>query len=218
MTREEFCKYHWEYFLVLEKDLLDTERFVSFDLGEDTLYNNFLCNDYGNSKCFSNEFIKQYQAICSEVDVILKTICKEININSKANNMEEYTSEVLNEWPEIIKQKVLIKEMELQPFLNWKVSPYNSPDWWSPYNKVKHQRISNYKKANLKNVLNSLAALYILEQYLVKYIGDRDSCYDVPNNISKLFKMVNYHTRETVVGIDSYILSNDDIDKILSTP
>ena len=45
-------------------------------------------------------------------------------------------------------------------FSHWSAAPnYKSPDWWSPYNKVKHDRLLYYKDANLKNVLNALAAL-----------------------------------------------------------
>lgn len=216
MTRDEFCKYHWEYYLVLEKDFLQTERFISFDLGKNYLYDKKGCTNYGNSMCFSNEFIKQYQSICSEIDVILKTICKEINNKSKAKEIKGYTNEVLKKWPGITNQKVAMKDIELIPFMNWSLQPYNSPDWWPPYNNVKHKRIKNYKEANLKNVLNSLAALYILEHYLVKYIGDRDSTYDVPNDISQLFEMVNYKTRKTVVGRNSYLTSDEELDEIFN--
>lgn len=216
MTRDEFCKYHWEYYLVLEKDFLQTERFISFDLGKNYLYDKKGCTNYGNSMCFSNEFIKQYQSICSEIDVILKTICKEINNKSKAKEIKGYTNEVLKKWPGITNQKVAMKDIELIPFMNWSLQPYNSPDWWPPYNNVKHKRVKNYKEANLKNVLNSLAALYILEHYLVKYIGDRDSTYDVPNDISQLFEMVNYKTRKTVVGRNSYLTSDEELDEIFN--
>lgn len=218
MTRDEFCKCHWEYYLVLEKDFLEIERYVAFDLGDNFLYSGNLVTDKGNSECFSNEFIKQYQAICSEVDVILKSICKEMNPNSIANDMEKYSDEVLNTWAAIVQQKVKMKDIELQPFLNWTIQPqYKSPDWWTPYNKVKHNRLANYKKANLKNTINALAGLYILEQYFVKYIGDRDNVEDVPNDISKLFEMVNYITKHTVVGKDSYLVTADDINRMFNS-
>ena len=214
MTRDEFCKSHWEYFLTLEKDFLKIERFVAFDLGDNILYSDKLCADYGNSLCFSDEFVKQYQSVCSEIDVILKVICKEINSKSKADRMDDYTPEILNIWPNIIKQKVSVKDIELQPFINWSNTPYHSPEWWSSYNHVKHNRNSSYKEANLKNVLNSFAALYILEQYLVKYIGDRDNSYDVPNDISQIFEMVDYDTKEEVIQRNNYVMTKDDIDKI----
>lgn len=208
MTRDEFCKLHWEYYLVLEKDFLEIERYVAFDLGENYLYINTDTNisNKGNSECFSNEFIKQYQAICSEVDVMIKSICQEINKNSSADNMEQYTDEILERWSDIIEQKVKLKEIELQPFANWSKKPnYKSPDWWTPYNKVKHYRLQNYKKANLKNTINALAALYILERYLAKYIGDRDNDIDVPNDNSRVFEMIDFKTKNAVVNGDLYV-------------
>ena len=213
MNRDEFCKHHWEYYLVLERDFLETERYVSFELGENYLYDGISHTDLGNSMSFSDEFIKQYQGICSEVDVIMKNICKELG-NLAAHDMERgYTPTILQKWSTIKNQKVKLKDVELQPFLNWKQAPnYKSPDWWTPYNKVKHERIMNYKKANLKNVINALAGLYVLENYLVKYIGDRDNDMDVPNDISHIFDMVNYVTREKVIGRNSYKVTEQDIE------
>ena len=186
MNREEFCRLHWSYYLVLEKDFLVAERYVSFDFGDNYLYNSHEVSDYGNSNTFSNEFVKQYQAICSEIDVILKSICKELEENNTADSMPNYTELILQHWSNISNQKVRMNVVELQPFVNWKANPtYNSPDWWKPYNCVKHERLENFRKANLKNVTNALAGLYILELYFVKFIGDRDSDMDVPNDVSK---------------------------------
>lgn len=113
MNRNEFCKHHWEYYLVLENDFLITERFVSFDLGENYIYDG---NDHevaGNSMTFSNEYIKQYQAICSEVDVILKSICKELG-NPTATNMKDgYTPTVLTHWSAIVSQKSKIQRCSI---------------------------------------------------------------------------------------------------------
>lgn len=71
--------------------------------------------------------------------------------------------------------------------------------------------MTNFKDANLKNVVNSLAGLYILESYLAKYIGDRDKTKDVPNDISKLFGLVNFPTNDTVVGYESYLAISQEI-------
>lgn len=212
MNRDEFCKLHWSYYLVLEKDFLDTERYISFELGDNYLYDSHQVIDYGNSNTFSNEFVKQYQAICSEIDVILKSICRELG-NTVANEMPQYTDLVLNRWSNIPNQKVKMKDIELQPLKNWSSNPtYKSPDWWSPYNHVKHERITNFRKANLKNVANALASLYILELYLVKFIGDRDHERDVPNDISKLFELINFQTNDIVVGYESYVITPQEID------
>lgn len=160
MTREEFCKCHWEYYLVLEKDFLKTEPYVSFELGDNYLYNSDSVENPENSLTFSNEYIKQYQAICSEIDVILKSICKELG-DVSSRDMLRYTNTILTNWNSIKMQKVKMKTIELQPFLNWEKEPsYTAPDWWQPYNKVKHERLLNYREANLKNVVNALAGLY----------------------------------------------------------
>lgn len=209
MTLEEFCKQHWDYYLMLERDFLEVERYVSFDLGDNYLYDGSTPSDLGNSRTFSNEFVKQYQAICSEVDVLMKSICVELSGQStnaqSADDMEDYTLVVLNHWGNIKQQKVKLKDIKLQPFINWETTPnYKSPDWWSPYNKVKHKRLANFEKANLKNVLNALAGLFILECYLVKYIGDRDNTRDVPNDRSKLFELENYPTKWLVIGRELY--------------
>ncbi len=212
MNRDKFCCLHWSYYLVLEKDFLDVERYISFDFGDNYLYDSdHTVADYANSTTFSNEFVKQYQAICSEVDVILKTICKELG-NTSADSMPDYTNLVLNQWSNLPNQKVRMNAIELQPFKNWSSNPtFKSPDWWSPYNRVKHERIDNFRNANLKNVANALAGLYILELYLVKFIGNRDRDLDVPNDISRLFELIDFQTNNTVVGHESYLVTSQDI-------
>ena len=218
MNRDEFCRLHWSYYLVLEKDFLDTERYISFEFGDNYLYDSQnAVIDYANSTTFSNEFIKQYQAICSEVDVILKSICNELG-NSSASRMPEYSDLILNSWSTLPNQKVRMKAIELQPFKNWQKNPsYNAPDWWSPYNEVKHNRLGNFRNANLKNVANALAGLYILESYFVKFIGQRDNVLDVPNNISKLFELIDFQTNNIVVGYESYLATAQDIDSIFES-
>ena len=213
MNREEFCKLHWSYYLALEKDFLATERYVSFDLGDNYLDASQTATDYGNSNVFFNEFIKQYQAICSEVDVILKSICKELE-NASVSKMPQYTKLVLKHWEDLPNQKVRMKAIELEPLGNWKSNPHNFPNWWREYNSVKHDRLGNFKRANLKNVVNALAGLYTLELYLVKFIGDRDHERDVPNDISKLFELIDFQTNHVVLGYESYLITEQEIDEI----
>lgn len=216
MTYKEFCSCHWEYYLILEKDFLETERYLSFELGDNYLYDNLTPLHIANSLAFSVEFIKQYQSICSEIDVILQAICKEIKNVFDGNMKTLYTKVILNTpvWKDIIKQKVKMKDIELQPFRNWSEEPYKAPDWWPLYNGVKHNRLMNFKDANLKNVLNALAGLYVLENYFVKFIGDRENSYDVPNDISHLFEMVNWKTRDEVFGKDMYFGADEDVENM----
>lgn len=217
MTRNEFCKSHWNYYMVLEKDFLNTERYLSFDLGDNYLYDGNSPTDLANSKAFSVEYIKQYLAICSEIDVILKSICGELG-DVASDTMLAYTSTILGNsfWQNIINQRVMFYDMELCPFANWSTNPHNSPDWWSPYNGVKHKRLKNEKEANLKNVVNSLAGLFALENYLVKYIDNKITPtdlanIDVPDDKSKAFEMLNWKTRWSVIGHNTYDIPEHEI-------
>lgn len=54
------------------------------------------------------------------------------------------------------------------PFKGWKVSnPTTSLEWYDAYNKIKHNRGQQFKKANLKNLLNTIAgfAIVLIAQY-----------------------------------------------------
>ena len=63
----------------------------------------------------------------------------------------------------------------------------------------------------MKNVTNALAGLYILELYFVKFIGDRDSDMDVPNDVSKIFELVDFQTNDKVIGYESYSIRTQTI-------
>jgi len=70
---------------------------------------------------------------------------------------------------------------ELSPWKDWENS---TPNWWEKHNDIKHNRTGklvngknkfNYQHANLYNVLNALAALYVLEKYFYKDLAERDA-------------------------------------------
>ena len=46
----------------------------------------------------------------------------------------------------------------ITPFKNYR----QADGWWKIYNSLKHNRIENYKKANLRNTLNALGSLFLL--------------------------------------------------------
>lgn len=163
VTSSKFKELCWSYYLTIEKDVLKVEPYVSFHPE--------------NQYCFSNEFIKLYQTICSEIDSLCKEYCKYLEKEPQGKEKYDilfYGKNILEKHPEMIKQVVCIsgyQEWELIPWEKWdKVTP----EWWKKYNSIKHERFNldkinsnkyNYQHANLKNVLNSLAALYILEYY-----------------------------------------------------
>jgi hypothetical protein len=194
--------------MVLEEDLANVERYVAFD--------------QRNMACFSTEFVKQYLAICSEVDVVMKTICQELN-GVDARSLKEYAPILLTLWPELRQQKVLLRDshMELIPFASWDANVKDSLHWWTTHNGVKHRRLEHYCDANLENTLNALAGLYVLELYFVRAIGQRDrteeqDVADVPNDRSKLFDLVEFQTDWTVLGHNEYAITKRDMDEMFA--
>lgn len=173
ITKQEFILKYWKYYLSLEKDFMSLERYISFD--------------EKNYETFSIEFIKQYQSICSEIDAIFKLI-------AKGKKMDEYRKFLLDDefYKKIKDEKVTLVDNEkiiLSPFSDLNYD--KSIDWWTNYNGVKHNRLeeNNYINANFKNVLTSLAALYILELYFFNrnfYYPDEQG-FSIPINASSLF-------------------------------
>lgn len=194
-----FIRNYWNYYRQLENELLATRRYVEFN------------ND--NFGTYSIEFLKLYQAVCSEIDVIGKAMAGECNSNFKPedtqNNILKWWFEIQhkikygNDYDDVSEKKVLLSlakvclldEIFLTPWKGFEVVTYKdknktlrykskngngAPDWWKSYNKVKHSRTyydgenpteRNYAKANLGNVINAFAALFILEKSYMENVG-----------------------------------------------
>lgn len=147
---------HWSYFLALEEDLQRLSRFVEFNS------NNFAT--------FSLEMAHLLLASSSEIDVVLKMLCKPFA--PTAQNEEGYRSSIPKQIPDFTKVKIEIRryDLVLQPWQSWDSN--QTPIWWTAYNKVKHERDSHYEKANLENVLQAMAGLFVSNLYLYKDLAN----------------------------------------------
>ncbi len=76
-----FIKTYWQYFKELENEIIETRRYVDF-----------LPDNYGT---FSVEYLKLYQAICSEIDVIGKSVAGELDAGFKP---EEKQNNIYKWW------------------------------------------------------------------------------------------------------------------------
>lgn len=146
---------HWNYLLALERDLDEISRYVEFD--------------EKNFDCFSIEIARVLLASSAEVDIVCKQICKSINARSKADKIHKYRTEILPAFPDIPQFLVLLPRfgLTLKPWDEWN-KPDGIPFWWTAYNKIKHNRDSEYHRAALKNALNSVAGLFVMVLYLYK--------------------------------------------------
>lgn len=150
---------YFNYYLELERDFFSTEPYVTIERE--------------NFDTYSVQFNRMYQSICSEIDCLLKELCKQLECESKARNISAYCKVIQKHFKYFNSETIYFykSRIELKPWKNW--SDINAPTWWTMYNNVKHHRMENdkatkrqyYKFANLGNVLNALAALYIIEEY-----------------------------------------------------
>ncbi len=206
----EFQRQYCEYYHILESDFCATERYLYIDP-----------DNYGS---FSSEYIKLIQAICSEIDVTLKFLCTLINPNFKGETFPEYCKCVLDSNSLFPRANVVIPKVnsiQLAPWFEWsykekttKRKNYhidaNNPKWWTMYNKIKHDRTAlcpdtekpYYKYANQENVLNALAALFIIESYILLLLCKRiNSDKDTQHFLTEWSKGSNLFSGFMVAGL-----------------
>jgi len=146
-----------DYFNALEDDLEKYARFLEF-------------NPH-NYKAYSLELVRLLLAAGSEIDVALKELCKRIDRTKNPKGINSCRPIILKKFPKMEDDRVFIHRYRLQfkPWENWKSK---SPDWWVAYNCVKHDRMENYAKGNLLNVINAISALGVIMQYQIHSFDD----------------------------------------------
>jgi hypothetical protein len=154
MLKESPKLLHWNYFLVLESNLEHLSRYIEFT--ED------------NYKTYSQEMAHLLLTAGSEVDVVLKGLCRKNNSSFRGRTIDRYR-EILNpKYPNFCKLKVSLQRfgLDISPWANWQND--ETPNWWHDYNLVKHNRDEHYNLANLKNTIASLAGLFLAVLYFYK--------------------------------------------------
>lgn len=194
-----FVKSYWNYFLELEEQLLNTQKYLAFDVY--------------NKKAYSIEYLKLMQAVCSEIDVVAKSIASDFEQGFKVDkaNISNWGYALQQHLPGILTtEAVFHKELHIQPWKNWMYEEhYNkrgakryrltdgskTPSWWVDYNSIKHARTSidengevNYVKANQENIILCFAALFILEaEYIFLLLRGNEPECEIEE--SKLFEL-----------------------------
>jgi len=149
----EGTKIHWNYFLAIEQDFEKLSRYIEF------------CD--ANNDTFSIELARIIMSASQDVDVILKNICK-LLVGKEPSNIDGYRQVIKQYLPDLINEKAFISRFEMHstPFLNW--NDNKNPDWWRANTDIKHHRTTNFEKANLKNAINAVGALLIVNIYFYK--------------------------------------------------
>jgi len=220
----------WKYYLKLEDDFLQTEKYLSIH------------ND--NKNAFSIAYLQLYLSIGSEVDVIAKALCKELDTSFDGDKIQHYCKIITSSLPEFKEESVSVFFRDFDTLTPWKPWAYTestnkngntfiksseTPMWWKFYNKIKHDRMGinkkynkkNYQFANQENLINALAGLYLFEMYYYtellkkcksKYgqVIKKEDCLWI--NESKLFGINSLKTLSTGMSIfnecDFYFYEN----------
>lgn len=205
MTYKEARDVYWKYYISLEEQFLETTRYVEFDY-------------INNGNTYSMEYLKLFQAVCSEIDVVGKALASVVDATfkpTKNTGINEWWYFVTKEDTSLMERKCnLLGERDLQPWMNYKVvknenqgakkyildmaaSPKSkTPSWWNDYNSVKHNRTgrfdkhsTNYAKANLRNLFQAFSALFVIEVELMKKMYKKGENESISIEAeSKLFK------------------------------
>ena len=104
-----YYRKYCSYYQTLEADFVATERYLTID--EDNFF------------AFSNEYIKLIQAICSEVDVVAKYLCKCIDSDFSGSTFPEYCKCILDSNPLFVRANVGIQKMNsilVATWVSWK--------------------------------------------------------------------------------------------------
>lgn len=166
MNKDDFVRVYCVQYKILEKEIISLSEYVTIHKS--------------NYPTFSLQLNILFISICSELDSLAGEFCKIITNDEEINCgiikkieiiMEEHAN--LRNWR--ISTKYPYETIDFVPFA--KFEP-NKSSWWTDYNKIKHDRAGkdengfyNYQKATLKNVLYSIAALYILILKISEELG-----------------------------------------------
>ena len=188
MDVEEFLGLYWRNYILLEKEFAETLEYITLDAD--------------NYNVYSARYIKLLLQIGSEIDINAKLLCSQYNAQSRAEKINHYRTEITGNEADFCNTKVnIIQHCNLSSFMPWESwSQGNNPDWWTAYNKVKHERFLTgdiggntkeyYKFANLENTLFALGGLYQLLIYRYsKLIDGTENWIQTPVPGSHLFKL-----------------------------
>ena len=170
MTEKEI-KHYWNYFCSLCKRLDSTRQYIDHSSES---------NELKNASVNSFEFQQIIILASMEFENISKAIC--LNIDNDFNlsnaNIKKITETILQKYPNIGETVITSDYQTLQPLKDWRIivdidsgkKSVSGISWWDDYSNIKHQTFWKFNLATLKNAVNALASLMVLELYLMQSI------------------------------------------------
>lgn len=153
---------HWDYFLLLEKDLVSIAETVELS--------------QRNYSTFGPRILQLILNAGSELDVALKSLAGVISpdcsaASNKQPTMRDYKSFIANSMLDrfsTARVRYLHSEIVMTPWADLAKDPDAALEWWTAYNNVKHQRAKCYECATLEVALEVTAALFVADLYIAE--------------------------------------------------
>lgn len=195
----DYQNIYWKKYLYLESRVIETDYYVTISKE--------------NFKTFSNVYEELLISICSELESVFREWSGEMSNDS---NINSYVKKIIFKSEDNFDKEVsvFLCDLKVKPFSDLTfflkeindfkyINTKNHLYWWYIYNKIKHDKVNYYKFANLENILNSLAALFIVENLRIKELGESDpeANRDCPITPSKLLSG-EFNTRYVALGND----------------
>lgn len=162
---------HWDYFLVLEEDLIELFKYIE------------PCED--NYRTYGAKIVKLFLSVCSEVENVLKGLTSSVEIaadgpGSMRESIKNLRKLVQGHFASdfcCVEVEFVGSEIRCKPWDAWwncdaRFPSDDNPGWWKAYNAVKHDRVGSYPEANLGNVIYAFAALFVTEAALLRHERD----------------------------------------------
>ena len=156
-------KSYWPIFERLEDELCELTFAVAFADSHLSVYSarlsDILLRSCAECENVAKSLCNDKQLVAGGVDV------QEFNFSAVGNaicaRIPIYTKGLTVIWP-----YQSLTTTTVRPFDTWQSNASKNPDWFNAYNGVKHDRIGNAQKANVKNVIHAIGGLFILNLWL----------------------------------------------------
>ena len=140
---------HWNYYLLLEKDLERCFRFVPPIQAHWSVY--------------SDEFARIILMAATEIENALNDFAFWTLTTPRPSSILKYFDYANAIYPQFCEMELLIPRYSIgfKPWDGWSSS--SAPDWWSfGYNKIKHDRMNHPDAPTLIRAMKSVGALQVL--------------------------------------------------------
>lgn len=109
-----------------------------------------------------------------EFENVGKLLCKSIT-SQTPRDIVGISKNILSSYPQIGSSFVVFRRFNLEPFRKWKVvknqkgnDVVEGLDWWKAHNDSKHNGYATFKVCTLRNCVDAISALIILNIYLIR--------------------------------------------------